>query len=264
MDNPLKTLLITSLYLFSLTKYRKVQDARTDGQKFISPAKVGEPQMSLTPCSGKNKLEAQTINWNDARTVLKHYPCNETTNLYLGKCRYCCDVCTGYFNAIGHAGGYSAEGRDQCTKADKHWKIDHNYIPKKTHKGNGAPSGAFAFTLTKSPDDDLTEEDMIKAVTKVMNQKSCPTIRFVWYIEYGDVETRTHPHIHGMYETESGGRIEAKHWKRAWMIWDEKKLMGFGFRGGYHRPVRSEENYVDYVQKCADVRHGEFNLNLTP
>lgn len=103
---------------------------------------------------------------------------------------------------------------------------------------------------------------MINAVTKVMNQKSCPTKRFIWYIEYGDEEARSHPHIHGLYETETGGRIEKKHWIRAWPIWGEGKKQGQGFRGGYHKEVYDESAYIDYVKKCADVRHGEFNISL--
>jgi len=122
-------------------------------------------------------------------------------------------------------------------------------LSNKTHQGNGAPQGAFAFTLTKSPDDPYTEFDMIKAVRKIMSQKSCPVTKYAWYLEYGDTELQTHPHIHGLYETESQGRIEKKHWKRAWPIWDEAHKLGRGFRGGYHRPVRSEEGYKDYIKK---------------
>lgn len=118
--------------------------------------------------------------------------------------------------------------------------------------GNGAHSGAFAFTLTMSPKDPFTVGDMLAAVRKVMRQKSCTVKRYAWYYEEKGRDENgdpLHPHIHGMYETESGGRIEAKHWKRAWSIWDERKPMGKGFRGGYHRPVRSDEQYGDYIKK---------------
>jgi len=118
---------------------------------------------------------------------------------------------------------------------------------KKSHKGNGTPSGPFAFTLTKSPSDPLTEDDMIAAVKKIMSQKSCPVTKYAWYLEHK--ENQTHPHIHGIYETTSMGRIEAKHFKRAWPIWDEKTPMGAGFRGGYHRPVKHGESYEDYISK---------------
>jgi len=118
---------------------------------------------------------------------------------------------------------------------------------KKTHKGNGSYAGPFAFTITKSPQDPLTEDHMIVAVKKIMSQKSCPVVKYAWYLEHK--ENGTHPHIHGMYETTTMGRIEAKHFKRAWPIWDEKSPMGAGFRGGYHRPVRHQECYDDYIKK---------------
>jgi len=125
--------------------------------------------------------------------------------------------------------------------------------PSKTsHTGNGAHQGQWAFTLTKSPTDELTVEDMIKAVKKVLAQQSNPVKYFAWYLEYTDEATQKHPHIHGMYEREGGGRIEAKHWRRAWKIWGEGKKgkkMGAGFRGGYHRPTRHEERYATYIAK---------------
>lgn len=49
--------------------------------------------------------------------------------------------------------------------------IEHAKIHYKSGKGNGKPQGAFAFTLTKSPTDDLTVEDMVHAVRKLMSQK---------------------------------------------------------------------------------------------
>lgn len=122
----------------------------------------------------------------------------------------------------------------------------------KHHVGNGKPSGAFAFTLTKSPKDPLTVGDMLTAVRKIMSQQSCPVKRYAWYYEEkgrDDNGDPLHPHIHGMYETESGGVIESKHWKRAWPIWDPKKPLGAGFQGGYHRPVRADEAYSDYIKK---------------
>lgn len=136
---------------------------------------------------------------------------------------------------------------DALGKGDCEFKIK-----RKGREGNGAPRGAFAFTLTKSPKDPYTVGDMLTAVRKVMSQKSCPVIRYAWYYEEKGRDENgdpVHPHIHGMYETESQGRIEAKHWKRAWPIWDEKKPCGAGFRGGYHRPVRSDEGYETYIKK---------------
>lgn len=126
----------------------------------------------------------------------------------------------------------------------------------KKHTGNGTYSGPFAFTLTKSPTDKLSVGDMLKAADKIMNQKSCPVAQYAWYLEYKGVDAEglpIHPHIHGMYETESQGRIEAKHFKRAWPIWKESQQLGAGFRGGYHRPIRAEEGYANYIKKDGGI-----------
>lgn len=131
----------------------------------------------------------------------------------------------------------------------------HNHFPihyRKTKVGNGAPTGAFAFTITKSPKDPYTVGDMLAAVRKVMHQKSCPVIKYAWYYEEKGRDENgdpIHPHIHGMYQTATSGVIEKKHWKRAWPIWDPSKPCGAGFRGGYHRPVRSDECYRNYISK---------------
>jgi len=126
------------------------------------------------------------------------------------------------------------------------------FLKDTSHKGNGTYKGAFAFTITKSPHDLLEIDDMLEAVRKIMSQKSCPVARYAWYLEdkgKDDNGIPLHPHIHGMYETLTHGRIEKKHWKRAWPIWDESTKMGQGFRGGYHRPVRVEESYDQYMKK---------------
>jgi len=140
-------------------------------------------------------------------------------------------------------------GPPQMHLFEDYWKQKRKCCnaEKKTHKGNGTHAGSFAFTLTKSPQDPLTEDHMIAAVKKIMSQKSCPVSKYAWYLEHK--ENQTHPHIHGIYETTSMGRIEAKHFKRAWPIWDEKTPMGAGFRGGYHRPVKHGESYEDYISK---------------
>lgn len=122
----------------------------------------------------------------------------------------------------------------------------------RAHSGNGKHNGLWAFTLTKSPKDTETVGDMLAAVRKVMQQKSCPVVEYAWYYEDKGRDENgdpIHPHIHGLYETETGGRIERKHWKRAWPLWDENKPMGAGFKGGYHRPVKDGEGYKDYIKK---------------
>lgn len=118
---------------------------------------------------------------------------------------------------------------------------------KPHHKGNGAPKGMFAGTLTVSPHDPYNEEDMVQAIRKVLKgQKTCPVKRFSWYLEYTEANL---PHIHFIYETPTGGRIPAKVFKRAWPIWDEHAKMGAGHRGGYHRVVSDAEGYLKYIEK---------------
>lgn len=139
------------------------------------------------------------------------------------------------------------------------------YAKSRTHVGNGKYQGCWAFTLTKSPKDPYSVGDMLTAVRKVMSQKSCPVKRYAWYYEdKGKDEwgAPIHPHIHGMYETDNGGRIERKHFKRAWPIWDETKPMGAGFQGGYHRPVKAEEGYKDYIKKDCGM-HESVGIELT-
>jgi len=172
--------------------------------------------------------------------------------------RKCCKVCEAQdFHAVGVAHD-DRKLHLAMLEIGKHlWSFHRRQNPK-SHTGNGAPKGAFAFTLTKSPTDDLSEEGMVIAVRKLMAQKSCPVEKYAWYLEYGNEEDKTHPHIHGMYETISQGRIEAKHFKRAWPIWDEKSRCGAGFRGGYHRPVKLDEAYSQYIAKS----NGQHDTNI--
>lgn len=135
--------------------------------------------------------------------------------------------------------------------------VDERKCPKfrrknTSHVGNGKPVGPFAFTLTKSPKDSLTVGDMLIAVRKILGQRTKPVLRYAWYYEdKGRHENGDpiHPHIHGMYETEDGGRIPARQFERAWKIWDETKPLGAGFVGGYHRVVKHDEAYSDYIKK---------------
>lgn len=135
----------------------------------------------------------------------------------------------------------------------------HDMVDNREKKTkNGKYNGPFAFTLTMSPSWGLTEEDMMIAVRKVMYQQSQPVLKYAWYLEYKNEETKQHPHIHGMYETHNGRRIEKKHWMRAWPKWNEDQKLGSGFVAGYHRPIRKDEAYAKYIAKQNGV--GEYNL----
>lgn len=179
-------------------------------------------------------------------------------------CGLCCEECKSRDSQMRLHCNDDYRMRQLFKDMWKHIDVYHHRKNPKSHIGNGAPQGAFAFTLTKSPADDLTEDDMIMAVRKLMAQKSCPVEKYAWYLEYGNEEDKTHPHIHGMYETFTKGRIECKHFKRAWNIWGEnskdprERRQGLGFRGGYHRPVRSDEGYAQYIAKS----NGQHDTNI--
>jgi len=135
-----------------------------------------------------------------------------------------------------------------------------DYKPRRTHQGNGAYKGPFAFTLTMSPKWGLTTADMIKAAQKLMSQKSQPVKKYAWYLEYGKPETFEHPHIHGMYETDNGRRIETKHFVRAWKNWSEDDKRGQGHVGGYHREVKADEAYSNYIKKQGGIGESSDNI----
>ena len=142
----------------------------------------------------------------------------------------------------------------------EHLEKGKAHRPNRSHEGNGAYKGPFAFTLTMSPKWGLTVSDMVKAAQKLMAQKSCPVEKYAWYLEYKDEDTLQHPHIHGMYETVTKGRIEQKHFKRLWTHWDENKEIGQGFVGGYHREIRSDEKYSAYIKKQGGIGESSDNL----
>lgn len=129
------------------------------------------------------------------------------------------------------------------------WCLESGHNPelkKPHHIGNGKPSGIFAGTLTMAPTDPTNENEMCSAITKIMTQKTCPVKRYAWYKEYTE---KMIPHIHFIYETDNGGRIHAKVFKRYWKTWDEKQKCGKGHRGGYHKLVESETAYTEYIEK---------------
>jgi len=169
-------------------------------------------------------------------------------------CFGCCQTCRELDQHAVVVSQHPIEGPMALKALMKHSREFH-MRNKNTHVGNGKYLGPFAFTLTMSPSDNLTVDDMVAAVKKVMSQKSIPAVKYAWYLEYKDFETKEHPHIHGMYETASGRRIEAKHWFRAWKIWDESVTLGKGHRGGYHKPVEHDQCYDNYIKKQTGLVH---------
>lgn len=137
---------------------------------------------------------------------------------------------------------------DVCMKV-KCDGFTHTVIkPDTSHKGNGVHQGLFAGTLTMAPTDPYNQEDMIGAISKIFSQNTVPVKKWAWYLEYTKNGT---PHIHFVYETESGGRIHKKIFQRYWKLWDEPRNQTGrgGFPGGYHSPAKSETAYIEYISK---------------
>lgn len=134
-----------------------------------------------------------------------------------------------------------------------HHPDTHEDIIPSHHKGNGKPLGIFAGTLTMSPTDATNENEMCAAIQKIFTQQTVPVKRYAWYLEY---TKNGLPHIHFIYETNSGGRIHQKIFKRYWKTWSEKPAdrQGQGFRGGYHKHVESEIAYTEYIAKDGNIR----------
>lgn len=133
---------------------------------------------------------------------------------------------------------------------------------KTTHTGNGIHQGLFAGTLTMAPTDELSEDDMVAAITKVFKQQTVPVKNWAWYVEYTKNGT---PHIHFVYETASGGRIHKKIFQRYWKLWDEPRNQTGkgGFPGGFHSPVKSQTAYLEYISKDSGRHANQGFENLT-
>lgn len=111
-------------------------------------------------------------------------------------------------------------------------------------------STAYAFTLTMPPDyepkkpiDEVARLILENGITSKPYDRAA---QWAYVVEHTESGT---PHIHGMYKTPSGRRIEQKYFKRYWPLWDEKIKLGHGFKGGYHQKARDEQCYDAYIQK---------------
>lgn len=114
-----------------------------------------------------------------------------------------------------------------------HFKREHSRVAK-----------TYAFTFTTNLDTKLeVQKEMCEAAFRLFNQKTVPVSEGEVYLEYTE-EGR--PHLHGWYQTESGGRIFAKIFKRCWAPWGEKGRLT-KFPGGFHEEMRNNR-YIGYAQ----------------
>jgi len=116
------------------------------------------------------------------------------------------------------------------------------------------PETEYAFTLTmpttyksKKPIEEVARLILTNGLTSKPYSKA---IKWAYVLEHTEAGT---PHIHGVYKTESGRRIEQKYFKRYWDLWDEKVKLGNGHKGGYHAKARHSQSYAAYMEKEGEV-----------
>lgn len=101
----------------------------------------------------------------------------------------------------------------------------------------------YAFTFTTNLDTKLEiQKEMCYSAWKLFLQKTTPVEQGEVYLEYTE---QGRPHLHGWYETEDGGRIFAKTFRRCWHPWAEKARQT-KFAGGFHELMKSNR-YKEYA-----------------
>lgn len=101
----------------------------------------------------------------------------------------------------------------------------------------------FAFTFTTNSNEGVKEQvSMCEAAWRLMLQQTNPVVEGEVFLEYTEAER---PHLHGWYETQDGGRIFAKVFRRCWHRWSEKDRQK-RFAGGYHEEMKTKR-YQDYA-----------------
>lgn len=115
----------------------------------------------------------------------------------------------------------------------------------------------YAFTLTMpldyKPKKPIEEAAKLILEHGLVSKTKEKAIEWAFVKEHTDQGT---PHIHGVYKTPSGRRIEKKYFKRYWDLWDEDVRLGQGHKGGYHQKARHNQSYKAYMEKEGVVIKG--------
>lgn len=105
----------------------------------------------------------------------------------------------------------------------------------KFHKEKAKKRFAFTFTTNQNTQLEI-QKQMCESAYKLFTQETTPVSRGEVYLEYTEAGR---PHLHGWYETQDGGRVFAKVFRRCWQYWGEKDRMKM-FPGGYHEEMKGE------------------------
>lgn len=131
-----------------------------------------------------------------------------------------------------------------CPECFKLWRSfgEPKDITQHLYEHIGKSKHQFAFTFTTNLDTKLEiQKEMCESAYRLFSQKSNSVNFGEVYLEYTEAER---PHLHGWYQTDDGGRIFAKTFKRCWRYWGEKERKT-QFPGGYHELMKSNR-YKEY------------------
>lgn len=166
---------------------------------------------------------------------------------------------------------WNEEDTARCQRSGLAWTVHvaEVVIPKcqemlahcRRYHPDPKPAKQFAFTFTTNKTKEEIEQEMCDSAHKLFVQKTVPVRAGEVYLEYTE-EGR--PHLHGWYETQDGGRIFAKTFRRCWQYWGEKDKRT-KFAGGYHEEMKSNR-YRGYassegrliVMKKEDAENPEY------
>lgn len=193
------------------------------------------------------KMNANYGEWSESVTMYKLWECPNFDPQHPYRCvgpmategecaGYCSTHCPWYErNKMVHTmTGQQVE--QQLNDWTRHRCECHGHKTNKKYK-------IYAYTLTTNGNDVAEEEQKLcEAVEKLFRQKSVPIQQGEAYLEYTE---QGRPHIHGWYETEDGGRIFAKIFKRCWSLWGETRGHT-RFAGGYHEEMKTNR-YKNYA-----------------
>lgn len=149
---------------------------------------------------------------------------------------------------------------------DTYCELHQERVVPTPDKRKANPDTEYAFTLTmpptytpKKPIDEAARLILTNGLTSKPYEKIS---EWAYVLEHTEQGT---PHIHGVYKTPSGRRIEQKYFKRYWDLWDEKVVLGSGHKGGYHQKVRHGESLHAYMEKEGVVckSSGSLEVGLT-
>lgn len=137
---------------------------------------------------------------------------------------------------------------------DSYCELHQEKVVPTPDRRRADPNTEYAFTLTMPPD--YKPHKPIDEVARLLMKGGLTSTpaehvsEWAYVVEHTAIGT---PHVHGIYKTPSGRRIEQKYFKRYWKLWDEKKIMGQGHQGGYHSVVRHGESLRNYMEKEGTV-----------